>query len=100
MLTASDPLIPVEGGGHQVAYLGRVGHVGGHGQRPAEFFAQRGQAFGPAGREHRTGPRGVQQARGGRTDAGGRTGDDHRPACQVNEIGQDYGGVQVTNPFR
>jgi hypothetical protein len=42
-----DPLMPVEDGGHQVAHLRRIGHVGGHGQRPVEFLAQRGQPVGP-----------------------------------------------------
>jgi hypothetical protein len=65
-----DPLMPVERGRHQLANLGRVGHVGGHGQGPAEFLAQRGQPVGPAGGEHGTGAGGVQQSRGGLADAG------------------------------
>jgi hypothetical protein len=81
-----DPLVPVEGGGQQVSNLRWVGHVGGHGQRPAEFLAQRGQPVGAARGQHRMGPSGVQQARGGRADTGGRAGDDHRLAGQINEI--------------
>jgi hypothetical protein len=130
-----DPLVPAEGGGHQVADLRRVGHVGGHGQGPVELGAQGLQPVGTADGQHRVGPGGMQQAGGGRADTGGRAGDDHRLAGQVNEIGhepslyppgywdaaiieasraagcthvlsedlsdgQDYGGVQVTNPFR
>jgi hypothetical protein len=84
-----DPLVPVECGGRQVAHLRRIGHVGGHGQRPVEFLAQRGQPVGPARGQHRIGPGGMQQAGGGRADTRGRTGDDHRLASQVNEIGHE-----------
>jgi hypothetical protein len=64
----------------------RVGHVGRHGQRPVEFLAQRGQPIGASCGQHRICPGGVQQACGGRADTGGRTGDDHRFAGQINEI--------------
>jgi hypothetical protein len=90
----------VQGGGHQVAHLGRVGHVGGDGQRPAEFLAQRGQPVGPARGPYRTGPGRVQQARGGRADTGGRTGNDHRAAGQVNEIGHEPTGIRSAGSAR
>jgi len=82
-----DALVPVYGGRDQAAHLRRVGHVGGHGQRAAEFRAQRGQPVGPARGQHRPRAGGVQQPRGGRADAGGRAGDDHRLARQVHDIG-------------
>jgi hypothetical protein len=82
-----DPLVPVEGGCHQVANLRRVSHVGGHGQGPVEFLAQHGQPVAAACGQHRMCPSGVQQACGGGADTGGRTSNDHRLACQVYGIG-------------